>query len=101
LEMLRREGLLQAVRSPHHADLIPAAVPAHREWVGARLNIFVQAYNTPLVKKEDLPATYADLLQPRWKGRLGIEASDEDWFAIVVQSMGEEKGLKLFRDLAG
>jgi len=24
LELLRRQGLLQPVRSPHHADLIPA-----------------------------------------------------------------------------
>ena len=99
LEILHREGLLQTVRSPHHADLMPAAVPAHREWVGARLNVFVHAYNTRLVRKEELPASYTDLLHPRWKGRLGIEASDEDWFAGVVRSMGEEKGLKLFRDI--
>jgi iron(III) transport system substrate-binding protein len=99
LEILYREELLQAVRSPHHADLIPAAVPAHREWVGTRLNVFVHAYNTKLVRKEELPASYADLLHPRWKGRLGIEASDEDWFAAVVQQLGEEKGLKFFRDL--
>jgi iron(III) transport system substrate-binding protein len=99
LEILHREGVLQAVRSPHHADLIPSAVPAHREWVGARLNVFVHAYNTKLVRKDELPASYADLLHPRWKGRLGIEVSDEDWFAAVVQSLGEEKGLKLFRDL--
>jgi len=99
LEILHREGLLQAVRSPHHADLLPAAVPAHREWVGARLNVFVHAYNTRLVKKEELPASYSDLLHPRWKGRLAIEASDDDWFAGVVGSMGEEKGLKLFRDI--
>jgi iron(III) transport system substrate-binding protein len=99
LEILHREGLLQAVRSPHHADLIAAAVPAHREWVGARLNIFVQAYNTRLVRKEELPSSYADLLHPRWKGRLGIEASDEDWFAAVIQQLGEDKGLKFFRDL--
>lgn len=99
LEMLRREGLFQAVRSPHHADLIPAAVPPHREWVGTRLTVFVQAYNTRLVKKEELPSSYHDLLHPRWKGRVGIEAADEDWFATVVRGMGEEKGLKLFRDL--
>jgi iron(III) transport system substrate-binding protein len=99
LEILHREGLLQAVRSPHHADLMPAAVPAHREWVGARLNVFVHAYNTRLVRKEELPASYSDLTHPRWKGRLGIEASDEDWFAGVVRSLGEEKGLKLFRDI--
>jgi iron(III) transport system substrate-binding protein len=99
LEILYREQLLQAVHSPHHADLIPAALPSHREWVGARLNVFVHAYNTKLVRKEELPASYADLLHPRWKGRLGIEASDEDWFAAVVLQLGEEKGLKFFRDL--
>ena len=100
LELLHRRRLLQAVRSPHQADLIAAAVPEHREWAWARLSVFVQAYNTRLVKKAELPASYGDLLDPRWKGRLGIEASDEDWFAEVVQALGEEKGLSLFRDLA-
>jgi len=99
LEILHREGLLQRVHSPHHADLIPPAVPAHREWVGTRLNVFVHAYNTKLVRKDELPSSYADLLHPRWKGRLGIEASDEDWFAAVVRQLGEDKGLRFFREL--
>jgi iron(III) transport system substrate-binding protein len=100
LELLRRHGLLQPVRSPHHAELVPAAVPVHREWAWVRLSVFVQAYNTRLVSKAELPASYADLLHPRWKGRLGIEASDEDWFAELVKSLGEERGLRLFRDIA-
>jgi iron(III) transport system substrate-binding protein len=100
LEALHRSKILVAVQSPHHAELMPEAVPAHREWVGSRLNVFVHAFNTNLVKKEDLPKTYQDLLQPAWKGRLGIEASDEDWFATVVHDLGEEKGLRLFRDIA-
>ncbi len=99
LEAMHREGILQAVRSPWQADLIAAAVPAHREWVGTRLNVFVHAYNTNLVKKEELPKSYADLLNPRWKGKLGIEATDDDWFANVVRGLGEDKGLGLFRDI--
>lgn len=99
LESLHREGVLQEVHSPLHAALIPAALPKHREWVGSRLNVFVQAYNTRLVQAAELPRSYADLLQPRWKGRLGIEASDEDWFAGVVSALGEAEGLPLFRDL--
>ena len=99
LEAMHREGVLQSVRSPWQSELIAAAVPAHREWVGTRLNVFVQAYNTKLVKKEELPKTYADLLHPRWKGRLSIEATDDDWFASVVRGLGEEKGLQLFRDI--
>src|SRR2546422_9100216 len=99
LESLHREGALQAVRSPHHVELIPAALPAHGEWVGSRLNVFVQAYNTRLVNKAELPKSYAELLHPRWKGRLGIEAGDEDWVAAVVTTLGEAEGLRLFREL--
>jgi iron(III) transport system substrate-binding protein len=97
LESLHREQLLARVDSPHHADLIPAAVPAHHEWVGSRLNVFAQAYNTKLVNKADLPKSFSELLDPKWKGKLGIEAADEDWFADVVRSMGEQQGLELFR----
>ena len=52
LETLHREQLLQKATSPHNADLIPQAILPHREWVGTRLNMFVQIYNTKLVKKE-------------------------------------------------
>ena len=30
---------------------------------------------------------------------VGIEAEDHDWFAALMTSMGEEKGLALFRDI--
>jgi iron(III) transport system substrate-binding protein len=99
LEAMHRERMLVPVASPYLAELIPQALPAHREWVGTRLNVFVHAYNTSLVKKEDLPKTYDDLLDPKWKGKLSIEATDEDWFATLVAAMGEKKGLQLFRDI--
>lgn len=99
LESMHREKILQAVRSPHLADLMPQAIRPHGEWVGTRLNVFVQAYNTRLVKKEELPRTWEDLLDPRWKGRLGIEAEDQDWLAGVVGEIGEARGVKLFKDI--
>jgi iron(III) transport system substrate-binding protein len=100
LEALYREKLLQPLRSPHLKDLMPQAVRPHGHWVGTRVNMFVHSYNTQLVKKDELPKTYADLANPRWKGRLGIEAEDEDWFAMVIKGLGEEAGLKTFRDIA-
>jgi len=99
MESLYREQLFQEVKSPHLADLIPGAVAPHREWVGARINIYVITYNTRLVKKEELPRSFDDLVNPRWKGMLGIEASDPAWFAMVVNDLGEARGLKLFRDI--
>jgi iron(III) transport system substrate-binding protein len=99
MEALHREKLLQPVSSPVQKDLIPAALPAHREWTGVRVYVFVQSYNTDKVKPEDLPKTYADLLDPRWKGRIGIESKQQEWFYTLVHEMGEEKGLKYFQEL--
>ena len=99
LESLHREKLLQRAASPHFPDLMPEAIRPHREWIGTRLNMFVHAYNTNLVKKEELPESYEDFLDPKWKGRLGIEAEDVDWFAMVIKEIGEDRGLRLFRDI--
>jgi iron(III) transport system substrate-binding protein len=99
LESMHRENLLQQVKSPHHADLIAPAMRPHGEWVGTRLNVFVHAYNTKAVRKEELPKSWEDLLDPRWKGRLGIEAEDSDWLAGLFADLGEAKGTKLFKEM--
>jgi iron(III) transport system substrate-binding protein len=99
LEALYRENALQPLKSPHLKDLMPQALRPHGHWVGTRINMFVQSYNTSLVKQEELPKSYADLAHPRWKGRLGIEAEDEDWFAMIIKGLGEEQGLRVFRDI--
>jgi iron(III) transport system substrate-binding protein len=100
MEALSREKILQAVSSPVHKDLQPGSVPAHKEWAATILSVWVQAYNTQVVKKSDLPRTYQDLLDPKWKGKLGIEAKNDDWFATVVHLMGGEKqGLEYFQKL--
>jgi len=100
LESLYREKVLQPLKSPHLKDLMPQAVRSHGHWVGTRINLFVQTYNTTLVSKDEVPKTFADLANPRWKGRLGIEAEDEDWFAMVIRELGEERGLKIFREIS-
>ena len=99
MESLHRERLLQPVDLPVAADLAPEATQPHHEWIGTRYNIFVAAYNTRLIAGSTLPKGYDDLVDPRWKGRLGIEADDSDWFGAVVEALGEERGLKLFRDI--
>jgi ABC-type Fe3+ transport system substrate-binding protein len=99
MESLHRERLLQPVDLPAAANLAPEATQPHHEWIGTRYNIFVAAYNTRLIGGSALPKGYDDLVDPRWKGKLGIEADDSDWFGAVVEALGEERGLKLFRDI--
>ena len=99
LEPLYREQLLLPVKSPTTAELMPQALRPHGAWVGVSVNIISAAYNTDLVKPQDVPASYDDLRNPRWKGRLAIEAEDVDWFAALLGKLGEEKGAALFRDI--
>src|SRR5713226_705678 len=101
METLHREKILQPVISPHSTELIAGALRPHGEWVATYLSVWVQVYNTRLVKKEDLPGTFQDLLDPKWRGKLGIEANVPEWYSTVVLHLGEEKGLKFFRDLVG
>ena len=100
MEALYREKLLEEFRSPQFADLPPAAFPRHRHYVADRFNFFTIAYNTNLVKPNEVPNAYDDLLHPRFVGRIGLEAGDIDWFGAMVKHMGEEQGLAFFRKLA-
>jgi iron(III) transport system substrate-binding protein len=99
MEGLEREKLLQVMSSPVLADLIPQAVVPHRAWVVDRMSIFTAAYNTTIVAAADVPKSYDDLTDPKWKGKLGVEADDGNWFMSMADSMGEDKALALFRKI--
>lgn len=99
LTALGREKVLTPVRSPALDDLIPQARQMDERWAPARLNVYALAYNTRAVKKGDLPHSYEALLDPRWKGKLAVEAEDSDWFAAVCAQIGERRAVRLFREI--
>jgi iron(III) transport system substrate-binding protein len=100
VETLGREQVVAEFDSPHFADLPAWALPAHRRWASDRTNLWVTGYNTGKVKREELPATIEGFADPRWKGRLAIEATDSDWMYGIINFMGEGPGLELLRKLA-
>src|SRR5262249_19633904 len=96
MESMQRERLFREIKTPALSALLPAAILPHREWIGTRLNIFVAAYNTDLIKKGELPKRYDDLLDRRWAGKLGVEAEDSDWFGGGGRRFGRDNGLQPF-----
>ena len=60
----------------------------------------VLGYNTNLVKRADVPKSYDDLLQPKWKGQMYLDNEAYDWFAVLLKHFGREKGLQYMRALA-
>jgi iron(III) transport system substrate-binding protein len=99
MEALHREKLLAPIETPLYGELTRGIVPSHHEYATSTLDVFVLAYNTQKVKKEELPKSYADLLDPRWKGRIGAEVDDEGWFGTLTEQLGGEKGVRLFREI--
>jgi iron(III) transport system substrate-binding protein len=100
MEMMAREKLFARLDSPHLADLPPAAIPKHRLWIPDRMNFFVVAFNTAKVRREELPKDYLGFLDPKWRGRIGIEATDAEWMATLIKKWGNEAGMARFRKLA-
>jgi len=100
MEAIAQERLLAEVHSPYLADLPGDAGAPGRTWYPDRLNFFVVGYNTDKVKRSEIPTTYEGFLDPKWKGRIGVEATDSEWMAALVKTWGEAKGMDFFRRLA-
>jgi iron(III) transport system substrate-binding protein len=99
MEALRREKVLMRIETPYYADMRPGTLGAHHEYATSTMDIFVQAYNTEKVKPEELPKTFQDLAQPRFRDKLAIEAEDFAWFGTLLHDLGEAQGVKLFNDV--
>ncbi len=99
LEALAREQVLARFFSPHIADVPLWGVPPHRMWISDRVDFFVVAFNTAKVRRDELPANYEGFLDPRWRGRIGLEATDQEWLAGLAKHWGEKRALDFFRGL--
>ena len=94
-EALKEAGAAEAYESPHLADHPEELRDTDGYW--AAVNIYVKgiAYNTDMVKSEDVPKTFDDLLDPAWKGQMAWtpEATGgADFIGNVMNTMGEEAG---------
>jgi len=68
-------------------------------WATMYTSPMIVSYNTRLVSPGDLPKEYLDLLQPKWKGRLGLDSSDFEWYANLRKIWGAEKAQKFLEGL--
>lgn len=81
-------------------NLMPQARDPNRRWYGVYANYNSPAYNTKLVKREQLPKTYEDFPKMKeWRGKIAIDNGDTEWLMAMYSHYGEEKGRKLVQDI--
>ena len=68
-------------------------------WATMYTSPMIVSYNTRLVSPAELPKEYLDLLQPKWKGRLGLDSADFEWYANLRKIWGAEKARKFLEGL--
>lgn len=99
MHIFSRSGIL-ARYTPQANSMYPKEFKEEGFWTTVYYNAYVTAYNTRLVATRALPKSYDDLLDPKWKGALMMEGTKADWFAGMLQILGQERGLKYMRALA-
>jgi iron(III) transport system substrate-binding protein len=106
LEMLnlQREGVLVPYDSPLADGLVSGT--RNEGWTTDRFNTFVVSWNTDLVEPDEAPKSWEELADPKWRGQLGLEAGDVDWYKtlweywVEVEGKTPEEADKLFQGMA-
>ena len=97
---LKKARLLQPYRSPEHAAYLDSFKDSDGYWASVNNNYYVVGYNSRLVSAKDAPTDWQDLLNPKWKGKIGMDQEEYEWFGATLDVWGRERALKYHRALA-
>jgi ABC-type Fe3+ transport system substrate-binding protein len=93
--------LITSYRSPESRFISKDMVDDEGYWSAYYVNPYVLGYNTNLVTKADVPKTYEELLDPKWKGKkISIDDSAYGLLAGLERAWGKEKAVVYFTKLA-
>ena len=67
---------------------------------GIWASLLVYLFNTKQVSRAQAPKSFDDLLQPKWKGKLGMDQDADDLLAALLDYYGDDKGKQITRSLA-
>ena len=99
-EVLKKKGLTAKYLSPERKFFPEGSRDHEGYWTDIYMNLYSIGYNTKLVSRQEAPKTWADLANPKWKKRMGMDTKSYYWFAVMLKSLGEEKGREFMKKLA-
>ena len=99
-QLLIERSMLAVYQSPESRFYREGYKDPRGTWTSIYTNYTVLGYNSRLVAKDNVPKSHADLLKPVWKGQVGIVQTGYEWFAVMLQGMGQQKGMVFMSALA-
>jgi len=100
INALKKRGLLQAHRSSEFSAYPQPFKDAESYWATLYNIYYVIGYNPKMVPPKDAPKDWDDFLDPKWKGKIGMDQEEYEWYAATMRYWGKEKALKFHRALA-
>jgi iron(III) transport system substrate-binding protein len=102
-EILVETGYTQPFHSPMLADYPKTYLDPKGHLAPTRLSYFSIAYNTKQVPPNKVPKTYADLLDPQWKGKMAWPYANTGRYLFMINlrlAWGEDRAMEYFKKLA-
>jgi iron(III) transport system substrate-binding protein len=100
---LKERGLLAPYHPRHARDLPETFKAKDGTWYGFAARARILIVNTKLVAEADRPKGIKDLLDPKWKGKIGIAkplfGTTATHAACLFTAWGDDKAKAFFRDL--
>lgn len=100
INALKRRGLLQVHRSQELQAYPQEFKDSDGYWATLYNNYYVIGYNSKMVPQKDAPKNWDDFLDPKWKGKIGMDQEEYEWYAATNNYWGKEKAQKFHRALA-
>ena len=97
---LKKRGMLAPYDSQERKFIRAGHKDSQAMWTSIYTNYTVLGSNSRLVAKDNVPKSHADLLKPVWKGQVGVVQTGYEWFAVMLQGMGQQKGMAFMSALA-
>jgi iron(III) transport system substrate-binding protein len=97
---LKQKGHSASYLSPELKAFPSGSFDPQGYWSSTEVTPLVLAFNTTLVRSEEAPRSYQDLLQPKWRGKMNFGSDEYAWYSVVLDGMGKAKGLDFMKALA-
>ncbi|HEY1235523.1 MAG TPA: extracellular solute-binding protein [Candidatus Binatia bacterium] len=99
LYTLKKAGAIGRYESPQRRGLRPGFYDKEGYFNGMWASLMVYLFNNKQISRAQAPKSIDDLLQGKWKGKMGMDQDADDYIAALLDYYGDEKGKQMVRAL--